>query len=374
MWALAIAGDTAEAYRGLRRLAEETQKAQTLLRCYWLLKLNPSLDAERTRHDWLFEILVQKPLNSVAVELYRQEVSSDPSVALTGKYIELLSTIPNVEDACQLARIRVVAAGLLADDEVILADLQSIDKRRNMDHDAIWLSLLVEADGWAVWLKPPPGLYYHDPLDWVSSTQHYVTNQLTRLTAMELSHDTYFDRVEYQRYFSSVVRRLSIHFNRIMSIQQNLGYSAPSDVICGALSILTRDRLRMLEELDRLEQTLGSEFLMRIIYWLQNELEGFDREYPIEHLRTLASYIRLRGKSDVVRLEYVQLLIKYRITPREIAEAVRNDPDPGLSNLNQLIGGDYPVQILCLATFLTEGHRTEGVVVYSGPTRYFSTP
>ena len=67
LWTAAIDGRQTEAYSELAGLAGDwPENADVPLRLYWLLAVNPLLDPDRTRHDWLAAALTRSRLRGPA--------------------------------------------------------------------------------------------------------------------------------------------------------------------------------------------------------------------------------------------------------------------------------------------------------------------
>src|SRR5580698_6883693 len=112
-WQLAISSKPYEAYGKLIELDGSHAKSPELaLRLYWLLALNPELDAKRSRHDWLAAALIRSQLSAPALELYKRELEANPEVGLSGPYQQVLGASAPPSSLLWLAKPRLAAAGL----------------------------------------------------------------------------------------------------------------------------------------------------------------------------------------------------------------------------------------------------------------------
>ncbi len=155
-WALA-ATDPAAAYSRLVELSQaRPDDPGPALRLYWLLAVHPTLDPDRTRHDWLAAALSRGRLSGPAVELYRRELGADPDAALHGPY-RRLTQVPDAPPHAVLrvawARLGPAAAGrawLVVED-----DLAAVERAGGLP-ERDWLSYLVAVAGHAAFESSHP--------------------------------------------------------------------------------------------------------------------------------------------------------------------------------------------------------------------------
>ncbi|HEY3789453.1 MAG TPA: hypothetical protein VGL71_11390, partial [Urbifossiella sp.] len=157
LWRLAVEGQTEAAYSGLRVQFEmNPDRSDLLLRLYWLLALQPALDAERTRHNWLAAALVRSRFSGSAVELYRRELGHDADAALNGTYLELLSAEGRPHDLLAVARMRLAAAGRTRLWIPIEKDCRALSRSLPFQDETAWLGYLVSSVDWTAWDRPAP--------------------------------------------------------------------------------------------------------------------------------------------------------------------------------------------------------------------------
>jgi hypothetical protein len=125
LWQRALAGQEAEAYRGLVHcLDRDGRTADVCLRLYWLLTARPELDREHVPCDWLVHGLLASELSGPLWELYRRALADDPEEALSRRCTDLFEAHAEVDALVELVRLRWLAAGRAQQWEVIAGDLK----------------------------------------------------------------------------------------------------------------------------------------------------------------------------------------------------------------------------------------------------------
>jgi hypothetical protein len=146
-WERACSGDEEAAYARLRRLeAHHLGNTDVCLRLYWLLSLNPDLDAVRRPCDWLVQGLRASGLAGPLRELYRRELAEDPGEALGERCTRLLEAPAPAGLVVDLLDWRWRAAakgGELA--AVVAADLERFRGRLGWQDEQTWARLLILA-------------------------------------------------------------------------------------------------------------------------------------------------------------------------------------------------------------------------------------
>lgn len=95
-WQQAIDGQFSEAYSGLRKCYEQSlqqgRQSETIaVRLYWLLRVNPQLDAQRDAFDWLVCGVRNQLDYGVAWGLFQEEIRRDSAKILQPRCRELLT-------------------------------------------------------------------------------------------------------------------------------------------------------------------------------------------------------------------------------------------------------------------------------------------
>jgi hypothetical protein len=355
LWAAAVEGRHAEAYAGLAGLAGERRESPDVpLRLYWLLAVNPSLDADRTRHDWLVEALVRARLRGAAAELYRRELEAEPQAALYRPYIELMSAPAETADLLTVVRWRLAAAGRAAMWGPAHIDLWAVRERLATHDEAAWLGLVVTALDWAVWDRPEP-LYGS------------CREELGRLRHLELRYGSEFDRVDEGEYLAAGWRGFEVQ-NLPSAIRELLrrawaGGSGmrPADVLPSA-SVIAAHPVPNIDRFDRAFQTQRSEVLMALLLRILQSYRRPDEPedepaYPPELLRGAFQAWAARRPTEYPRLRsYLpEFLAAEVVGPLELAEACAADPDSRLRQLAWELRKDQSLQLVWAAIRIRQG-------------------
>ena len=154
LWRQAVDGNTAHVYRELVSLSQsENGRDETCLRLYWLLRMQPGLDAERRPVDWLVEGLQRAAGSSRLQELYRRELTADPRLAVEEDAAELIDRDASFGDLADLAAVRWRAAGRVDDVPVVRKDLLRLQHRLPVDEEITWSRLLFAAADQLAWFN-----------------------------------------------------------------------------------------------------------------------------------------------------------------------------------------------------------------------------
>jgi hypothetical protein len=153
LWERAIRGEEAEAYRGLLRLhGERPHQTAICLRLYWLLALDPDLDAERRPCEWLVAGLKSSGLGGPSLELFRREIEADPGEAFTAGFDELLEVDAVPSALAELYVWRWMAVRRVELWDALAEDLPRAKERIGRFDDGAWLRLLLIAADGAAWI------------------------------------------------------------------------------------------------------------------------------------------------------------------------------------------------------------------------------
>jgi hypothetical protein len=179
-WDRACAGDEAGAYGQLRQLHESHPgQEDACLRLYWLLALQPELDAVRVPCDWLVAGLRGSGLSGPLRELYRRELAARPEEALEDRCTSLLTCPGPPALVMDLLAWRWRAAGKLGRLASIVApDVERLYERLTVDDDDLRLRLLLQALDRLAWSEERAadelvGTYYQRIEQMVHLHQHY---------------------------------------------------------------------------------------------------------------------------------------------------------------------------------------------------------
>lgn len=150
-WQEAQAGDQATAYMRLVELqARRPADDETNLRLYWLLRLQPKLDARRDAAAWLVEGLSRGRLGGRMLEAYRSHLEQFSVEAVSDRCARLLRGDAPHASLWSLAETRWRAAEQVGRLDVIPGDLDDLRERFAEEHET-WFRLLLAALGYLAW-------------------------------------------------------------------------------------------------------------------------------------------------------------------------------------------------------------------------------
>jgi len=315
-WALAVAGETAEAYTRLVELARSrVESAELALRLYWLLAVHPALDADRTRHDWLAAALVRSRLRGPGVELYRRELEADPVAALSGRYVRLLETEANHGDVLAVARQRVMAAMVIRRWHVIDADLAALAARVGEFDEGAWLAYLTAAMTCLAFELPAP------------ATER-CRNLLAGLRHLELSHGWAFDMIDEHELLARAWQdayQVPVAVREVVRLAWSGPYGAWRKGLGAAAEWVRDDPAAALRQLDLAGSIQECQPVLLTYSRLLEELRSEEgRQYPPGLIRGFAREVLERTPDHgyaALRGELLRVLIAEAIDPEELWRA-----------------------------------------------------
>lgn len=163
IWDAVRSGQEATAYQQLVELQQKNpREVASYFRLYWLLRLYPGIQPDRSPIDWLVEGLIASDLNQKLLELYQEEIKAWPN----DKLMEHLERLVSQEAPPILLR------GLTRTIFFNAGDLDSIDRLTSVV-DRTRRSLSTHADHWLL-------LHYHLAVRIAWSDQPEVLKVLQR--------------------------------------------------------------------------------------------------------------------------------------------------------------------------------------------------
>lgn len=340
-WALATAKQEAEAYSRLLDLNRaRPDSAELALRLYWLLAVHPSLDAARTRHDWLAMALTRSRLTGPAVELYRRELDVNPEAALFGPYVRLLDLSANRSDLLGVARHRLVAAGLSRAWNVVDIDLLALAPHATQFDEVAWLSYLVSTLG-------------HLGFDFPAPAHARCRDLLNGLRHLELRESWAFDQLDEQESMARVWAEAHAVPLPIRDVVRDL-WTAPSGMWKRAMGrasawVLT-DPVPVLNKLDLAADSPACRPLLAIVQRLVGEAKPPTTARLRPELIRAAVRAFLVQKDQVhypnVRRDLVRFLIDEAIDPDAMVSACIPDPSLAPRLLVQRLRADLTLQLV----------------------------
>ncbi len=195
LWERAIHGEEAAAYRGLKLLYRERPQQTTIaLRLYWLLSLDPSLDAEMKPSEWLAAGLRNGGFFGPCMELYRRAIEADPEEAFSNCFEDLLKQDAPTGALAEVLSWRWIAVRRTKRWDVLANDLDLARERIGRLDDGAWFRLLLIACDGVAWIAD--GYTY-------SELWEALQNEIQPLQHLGNRHGEWFDRLE----FLTTVRR-----------------------------------------------------------------------------------------------------------------------------------------------------------------------
>jgi hypothetical protein len=153
IWETAASGLEQPAYRQFVELEQlHPDHPDLCVRLFWLLALEPGLDAGREPEDWLAKGLMNVGLSGPLSEIYRRRIASHPSEVLSARYERLLAAPATPGLLAAFAEQRWNAAALLVDAAPLVAkDLERLRPTIAAQTEDAWLHLLVHAIEYFAW-------------------------------------------------------------------------------------------------------------------------------------------------------------------------------------------------------------------------------
>jgi hypothetical protein len=351
LWDTAAGGDEAAAYAGLKELAAaRPDDPDPPLRLYWLLGLNPALDADRTRLDWLADALRRSRLAGPAAELYRRELDARPAAALSGRFADLLAAPADPDHLLTVARWRLAAAGRHELWAEVDTDLRTLAGRLPHADEVGWLGLVVSALDWTAWAGPPA---YHRGRD-----------ELAKLRHLELSHSYLFDRVDETEHLAAAWRAAEYIVpaavaRLVPAAWAGHGEATAAEVWAAAEAIADQPGVS-LGWFDRLAREAGPGPLLILAGAFDRfrHSRGAGPDFPPDLVRGLGRKLAAGGDrrhpsyNRAVRLDF---LLDEALDPLEFAEACAGDPDHRVREAAGQLGSDLSLRLVWLACRVRRG-------------------
>ena len=342
LWNKAISGNLAEAYNGL--VVEAFSNSDVSLRLYWLLMIDSTLDPNRTRHDWLWNALSHAPLQDSALELYKRELQTDPTVALDEPYTEIFTIPIDVPKLIELARCQIAAAARTGRYSLIEFNMKQLKSVLGIDNDFAWVSLIVTVleIEWPVKNQP-------------NFLKAFCTEELRLLKHLELHNSYLFDRVDetaYWRTEAAVFQGAGMsEFIRLIGMIRANGDLVSRAEIVDVLSPIAEQPHAYLERFDRAKELSVNVVLLAatiIGRYYRDEGDSFRSDILRGYIRNVYKRSELRLRD--LRLIILRDLIRDRIHPSELAAACSTDKKPRIRDFSEFLEHDTSLRIVWLAS------------------------
>jgi hypothetical protein len=358
LWQRAIAGDESAAYAGLAALVErEPQRIGIYLRLYWLLAVEPQLDATRSPIDWLVRGMGATGRTGPLGELYRRELELRPEEALGQRSEALLQAMSAPAELASVLSWRWRAAGRLARWGLVAAEVERMRDRISHDDEESWLRLLLAVADSAAWAEVEEGdnLFAH------------CAQEIGRHEHAAVRHPDWFDRLDYLRSVRGGWRALrdagyaEEHFPKLIAA----GWVRPTaelrPLLLEVCSQIQDDPHEWLDYFDQVERlgagVLG--FFCDLLRQLDLRLDVQQHLFPSpDEIAQLAwRFVGESAEFDYGRLRHRMLdfCLAESVQPEWLAQALLDlhlgTLPPG-QTLGQVVMSDWPLRCICLAVWL----------------------
>lgn len=186
--------DFPETYAHLRTQAEARNSADLFLRLYWLLKIDPGLDAERKPIDWPLAAFAAGQSDPRLQALYRNELERSPEDCERGDSVRLYKALISSPFRFEFALLRLQAAIRANRWSVAQRELTSARHALQFDH-ADWIQLLLGLAHRLAWIDDPrAGAMYQEcaaEIDAAVDLQLMLTEQLDSREQMIVVRDAW---------------------------------------------------------------------------------------------------------------------------------------------------------------------------------------
>ena len=334
-WGLALEGRRAEAYGRLIELEQAQPESSKLPLClYWLLTIDPGLDTERSRHDWLAAALIRSRLDGPARELYRRELSANPEEALFGPYARLLEAQDVAALALlELARERLAAAGHARLWARLNDDLESLAEHTTEFDDAAWLSYLVDVMGYVAFEEK-------------AEVYRRCSHLLGGLQHLELSQSWAFDRIDELKSLREIWGLAAPVPEPIRQLVHDAWTGSPrgwQESLVRASTWAADDPAHALYTLDEVAGDSYVRPFFGTLFRLLNDYFPRTSEYPPGLVRGLITAFLANGiRKDYgpMRPDLIRFLVSEAIDPEELINACRVDSRLATRSLVEHVRGD----------------------------------
>jgi hypothetical protein len=349
-WNQAVSNQPSEAYSRLIALdCDRPESPDLALRLYWLLALQPELDPERSRHDWLAAALTRARLATPALELYKRELETNPDAGLSAPYGQLLKVDAASGNLLWVARQRLAAAGLKRLWEVIENDLNALSSRVAQLDEVAWLSFLA-------------GVMAHVSFDRPAPVYEQCGNLLAALRHLEHRESWAFEQIEVQRQ-SALLWREAIAVPTLVREVVRDSWVAPfmawKKTMSRASAWAAEDPASALSRFDLATRIPECQPILLTFQKLLDDCQTpRERAYPPGLIRGLVREFLLKnGRENYtgMRPELIGLLIRDAIDPHELVKACTVDSALGPRALVEHVRTDPALRLVWQTVFSAQG-------------------
>jgi hypothetical protein len=353
LWELAIAGEEASAYQGLREVSERHAGRQDVyLRLYWLTSLSPTLQPSMMPFDWLVEGVARAGWSMRSAELIHREVEAEPQLAFAEGYQKLVSASQSSALLIEVMHWRWQAASRLGRWESIQADIEGLRPRLMEQGEEPWAQLLMRAVNYLAWAKDQPI---------IESTARYFA-ELEGLEHLHGRLQQEFDQLESLRELTAtwhILRKDTKVPNDVLALVRG-SWFLPREIIRKELwqfvEEIVRDPQQWLEKLT-LVHTEGPalfNYLGGVLQQLQEENGTLPDPPPPQVLAPrVAEFLapKKRLPYGKIRRQVLDFCLKEAVPPGILAAFATNSlgQQLGTTALAEKIQTDWPLHFIALA-------------------------
>jgi hypothetical protein len=321
-------GQSLEAYAQFRRLNEEfPQRVEPYLACYWLLRLDPQLDAGRTPLTWLKSAVKHSSQAEPAWSVYAAELERRPTVALLNDVAEEALACASPFDGLRLFQARWRAAARQDVWRAMKSDLEAIrGSSWWLDRD-FWTALMTAALESASFTLNPDA---QDIMQWCRT-------EIDRYPNMHFSMFDALGRLDYLRDLASCVRSLDMVMTDLKPLVRMLSFATSAEGAelyvelvalvdeCGQSPSTLLRRLSSLGESSEIVLPRLQEILNRLSWSLGRYDET---DWQPQELRHSVGEFLARSPSTYAeaRAALLDFCLQRMASPWDVAAAIADDP------------------------------------------------
>lgn len=353
-------GATVEAYAQFRRLIEEfPQRVEPYLACYWLLRVEPQLDAKRNPLEWLRTAVKQCSQPEPVRAAYLAELERRPSTALLSEVAEEALACASGFDGLRLFQVRWRVAAQQNIWRAMQADLEAIKKSSWWFDRDLWTALMTSALETASFSPDPDA---REIMQW-------CRGEIDRYPNMHFSMFEALSRLDYLRDLAACVRSLNASMTDLQPLRRLLALPNSAD---GAE--LYVELVSLIEECGRQPSTLlrrlsslgdGAEILLPRLQelldrlcWSLGRYDETDWQPPDLRYSVGEFLARSPATYAEARSALLDFCLQRMASPHDVVAAIADDPRMS-TDLREAIAApirdDRPLQCAFQAFRLFEG-------------------
>jgi hypothetical protein len=254
IWKAVGTNGESKAYQQLMELqAQRHQQSETAIALYWMLTIDPALDARRSATDWLIQALSVSRGVGPARELLQREIKANPAIALSAPFDEFLGRDLPTGVLVEWFGWRWRWNWSLRGADMVVSDLARFRDRFSGADVADWAQLLILAIKHLAWARSRKA----------KRCMQEVQRELKSLSELQLRMSAELDQMDESLAVSADWHRL---FRRampreIIDLIPTIWIGSPESARSGLLDLaakIVQDRYRWLGRLTRVQNVAGA--------------------------------------------------------------------------------------------------------------------